>query len=87
MDYLPSTDRQVKWLQLVLALAQQVPLRYFGPIQLPSALSWPLRRTDTADLFHALQIKLSSDPEGLPIFFTDTLQLQTQKPHAQGGCL
>lgn len=86
MDYLPSAGREVKWLQLVLALAQQVPLWYFGPIQQPHALSWPLRSTDTGDLFHMLQIKLSSDPERLPISSTDILQLQTQNPNAQGGC-
>lgn len=86
MDYLPSTGREVKWLQLVLALAQQVPLRYFGPIQQPYALSWPLRSTDTGELFHVLQIKLSPDPERLPISSTDILQLQTQKPNARGGC-
>ena len=86
MDYLPSVGREVKWLQLVLALAQQVPLKYFGPIQQPRALSGPLRSTGTGDLFHVLQIKLSSDPERLPVSSTDILQLQTHTPNAQGGC-
>lgn len=38
----------------------------------PSALSWPFGSADTADLSHALQTKLSSQPERLLIFSTDT---------------
>lgn len=86
MDVPPQHRQQVKWLQLVLALAQQVPLGSFGPIRQPSALSWPLGSTDTADLFHALQSKPSSDPQGPPVFPTDTLQLQARNTNAQGGC-
>lgn len=58
------------------------PSRFPSGILVPSdshLLSRPLSSTDTADLFHVLQIKPSSKPEGPPVFSTGTLQLQTQK--------
>lgn len=56
------------------------PSGTFGTIQQPSALSLPFRSTDTADFFHVLQPKLSSEPEGLFHRHIATADTKTEHP-------